>query len=160
MIISLIAIMAENRVIGSKNRIPWHIPSDQKRFRQITMGHSIIFGRVTFEIIGRPLAGQKEHRADARQKQYRAPGALVVHSLEEAFAACKGEDEVFIGGGGMVFEETIGLADRIYLSVIHRAYEGDSFFPEIPGSFQEVCREEIKEHASLQRLIRYERKDR
>lgn len=156
MLISLIAAMAENRVIGYRNSIPWHISSDQKRFRAMTMGHPILLGRVTFEIIGRPLPGRK-NIVLTRQQGYRAPGAVVVHSLEEALAACKGEEELFVSGGGMVFEETIGLADRIYLSIIHRDYEGDSFFPEIPGSLKEVSREEIKETPPYS-FVRYERK--
>ncbi|HSQ78477.1 MAG TPA: dihydrofolate reductase [Nitrospirota bacterium] len=142
MIVSLIAAMAENRVIGYKNAIPWNIPSDQKRFRDITMGHAVIFGRKTFEIIGRPLHGRKNviltHRKDFHPK-----GAVVAHSLEDAFSACEDEGEVFICGGGMVFLETISLASRIYLSVIHRPYEGDTFFPEIPVYFNEIKREEI-----------------
>ena len=142
MIISLIAAMAENRVIGYKNAIPWNIPSDQKRFRDITMGHAVIFGRKTFEIIGRPLPGRKNivltHRRDFHPKS-----AVVAHSLEDAFAACEGAGEVFIGGGGMVFHETIALAQRIYLSIIRASFEGDAFFPEIPKYFIEIKREEI-----------------
>jgi dihydrofolate reductase len=142
MIISLIAAMAENRVIGYKNTIPWNIPSDQKRFRDITMGHPVLFGRRTWEIIGRPLPGRK-NIVLTRQRNYRAERATVAHSLEEAFAACGGADEVFIGGGGMVFHETVALAHRIYLSIIHASFEGDIFFPEVPKYFIEIKREEI-----------------
>lgn len=141
MILSLIAAMAENRVIGYRNAIPWNIPSDQKRFRDITMGHSVIFGRKTFEIIGRPLPGRK-NVVLTRRKDYHAAGATSVHSLKEAFKKCEG-DEVFICGGGMVFHEAIALAQRIYLTVIHRPYEGDTFFPEIPEYFNEIKREEV-----------------
>jgi dihydrofolate reductase len=158
MIISLIAAMAENRVIGYRNSIPWHISSDQKRFRAITLGHAILLGRVTFEIIGHSLAG-RNNIVLTRQKRYQAPGAVVVHSLEEAFAACKGEEELFVSGGGTVFQETIDLADRIYLSIIHRDYKGDSFFPEIPGSFKEVSREEMQETPPYS-FVRYQRKTR
>lgn len=156
MIISLIAAMAENRVIGYRNTIPWRIPSDQQRFRAITMGHAVLFGRVTFEIIGRPLPGRK-NIVLTRQQEYRAPGVLVVHSLEDAFAAAPVEEEFFVCGGGMVFKETIERADRIYLSVIHRPYAGDSFFPEIPGSFIETSREEIQEMPPYS-FVRYDRK--
>ncbi len=142
MILSLIAAMAENRVIGYRNAIPWNIPSDQKRFRDMTMGHAVIFGRKTFEIIGRPLPGRKNivltHREDFHPK-----GAVVARNLEEAFAACEDEGEVFICGGGMVFHETIALAQRIYLSIIHASCEGDVFFPEVPEYFIEKKREEI-----------------
>ena len=156
MIISLIAAMAENRVIGYKNAIPWNIPSDQKRFRDITMGHAVILGRKTFEIIGRPLPGRKtivlSHRRDFHPK-----GAVVAHSLEDAFAACEDAGEVFIGGGGMVFHETIALAQRIYLSLIHASFEGDAFFPEIPEYFIEI-KTEVITNTPPYSIILFERK--
>ena len=156
MIISLIAAMAENCVIGRGNSIPWNIPSDQKRFREITMGHPVIFGRKTFEAIGCPLPGRK-NIVLTRNKNYRAEGAVIVHDLGAAFAAAAGADEVFICGGGMVFHETVSLADRVYLSIIHRKYEGDVFFPDIPGDFVEVKREEIVNTPRYSFII-YERK--
>jgi dihydrofolate reductase len=156
MIITLIAAMAENRVIGNKRMIPWNIPSDMKRFREITMGHSILLGRVTFESIGYPLPGRR-NIVLTRRHGYRAEGITVVHSLEEAFSLCKSEDEVFICGGGTVFDETIGLAGRIYLSLVHRNYEGDTFFPPVPGSFSEISREEIEDTPPYS-FIRYERR--
>jgi len=155
MITSLIAIMAENRVIGNRSAIPWHIPSDQKRFRQITMGHPVIFGRVTFEIIGRPLPGRR-NIVLTRQARYNFPGVSVAHSLEEAFVSCRGEEDVFVCGGGTVFLETIAFADRIYLSIIHRSYEGDTFFPVEPDYFLEVAREEIQE-ALPYSVVQYDR---
>jgi dihydrofolate reductase len=156
MIISLIAAMAENRVIGYKNAIPWNIPSDQKRFRDMTMGHAVIFGRKTFEIIGRPLPGRK-NIVLTRRRDFHPKGAVVAHSLEDAFAACEGEDEVFICGGGIVFHETIALARRIYLTVIHRAYEGDTFFPVVPDSFMEIEKEEVHNTPSYA-FVLYERR--
>lgn len=142
MIISLIAAMSENRVIGKGNSIPWNIPSDRKRFRDITMGHPVIFGRTTFEIIGRPLPG-RTNIVLTRQKNYRSQGVVVARNHEAALDAARGADEVFICGGGIVFRETIALASRIYLSVIHKFYEGDVFFPHIPPVFAEVRKEEI-----------------
>ncbi len=156
MIISLIAAMAENRVIGYRGKIPWNIPSDQKRFREITMGSAVLFGRVTFEIIGHPLPGRR-NVVLTRKQHYQPPGVLVVHSLDEAFAACSNESELFIGGGGIVFEETISVADRIYLSVIHESYEGDSFFPLIPADFTEASRKEIEDMPSYSFIV-YERR--
>jgi dihydrofolate reductase len=145
MVISLIAAMAENRVIGYRNRIPWNIPSDQRRFREITMGHTVLFGRVTFESIGHPLPGRKN--------------IVLVHSLEEAFAECAGEEEIFICGGGIVFEETIGHADRVYLTVVHHSYPGDTFFPILPEDFSAVAREEVNDTPPYS-FIRFERKKR
>ncbi len=158
MIISLIAAMSENRVIGSGNAIPWNIPSDQKRFREITMGHSVIFGRLTYESIGRPLSGRK-NIVLTRQADYHAPGIIVAHGLTEAFSMCQGEDEVFIGGGGTVFSETIALAHRIYLAVIHQSFSGDTFFPVLPPYFSEAAREEVRNTLPYS-FIRYERYER
>jgi dihydrofolate reductase len=156
MIISLIAAMAENRVIGYQNAIPWNIPSDQKRFRDITMGHAVILGRKTFEIIGHPLPGRNTIVL-TRRRDFHQKGAVVANSLEDAFAACKGADEVFIGGGGMVFHETIALSQRIYLSLIHASFEGDAFFPEIPECFIEIQKEVITNTPPYS-IILFERK--
>ncbi len=142
MIVSLIAAMAENRVIGRDNKMPWDLPSDRKRFHAITRGHPIILGRKTFDSIGRPLS----HRTNivlTRQRAYRAQGAVIVHDLQSAFAACGEADEAFICGGEEVFRETIALVDRIYLTVVHRSVDGDAFFPEIPDSFKEIERKTV-----------------
>lgn len=156
MIISLIAAMAENRVIGHENSIPWNIPSDQKRFREITMGHPVILGRKTHEIIGRPLPGRKSIVL-TRNRNYPAEGIIVAHDIGSALAACGDADEAFICGGGMVFQEFISFADRIYLTLIHREYEGDTFFPETPPDFVEVKRVEVKEEIPYT-VVFYERK--
>lgn len=134
MIISLIAAVAENGVIGRKGALPWHIPSDLKRFNAVTRGHTVIMGRKTFESIGRPLPGRR-NIVLTRQQDYQAEGCEIVHDLDSAFAACAGEAEVFIGGGGEVYAATIPLADRIYLTRVKAAVEGDTFFPEIPRDF-------------------------
>jgi len=144
MILSIIAAMASNRVIGRDNKMPWDLPSDRKRFHAITRGHPIILGRKTFESIGRPLSHRK-NIVLTRRSDYRAEGVVIVHDLESAFDACAGADEVFICGGEEVFHETIARVDRIYLSVIHRAVQGDSCFPEIPSLFKEVEREEVED---------------
>ncbi len=157
MIISLIAAMAEDRVIGRGNSIPWDIPSDQKRFREITMGHPVILGRKTFEIIGRPLPGRK-NIVLTRNPDYKAKDVVIAHGLDAAFVAAADADEVFVCGGGMVFHETISLADRVYLSIIHRKYKGDVFFPDIPDDFVEVKREEV-ENTPPYSFVIYERKN-
>ncbi len=144
MTISLIAAMAENRVIGRGNKMPWDLPSDRRRFNAITRGRSIILGRKTFESIGRPLSF-RTNIVLTRNRHYRAEGAVIVHDLQSAFAACAGADEVFVCGGEEVFNETISLADLIYLTIIHRTVDGDAFFPEIPGYFQEVERKAVED---------------
>ncbi len=119
------------------------------------MGHPVIFGRKTFESIGRPLPGRKNIILTG-QRDYRVEGASVVHSLADALRLCGNEDEVFICGGGPLYQETIARADRIYLTVVHRVYEGDAFFPEIPAAFTEISREEVVEEIPYA-VIRYER---
>jgi len=158
MIISIIAAMSENRIIGSGNRIPWSIPSDLKRFSEITMGHPVIFGRKTFESIGSPLPGRKNIIL-TKQRGYRIEGAIVAHGLADALDLCSSEDEVFICGGGPLYQEAMSLADRIYLTMVHGVYEGDTFFPEIPAAFAEIAREEVLEEIPYA-VIRYERKQR
>jgi dihydrofolate reductase len=157
MIISLIAAMAENRVIGHNNKMPWKLPSDRKRFHEITKGHYVIMGRKTFESIGHPLPGRKNIIL-TRQRNYTAEGCIIAHDLDSAFAACGGVDEVFVCGGGEVFQETISLADRIYLTIVHAVVEGDTMFPDIPADFKEVERKEVLD-AIPYAVILFARKD-
>jgi dihydrofolate reductase len=142
MILSLIAAMAKNRVIGRDNKMPWDLPSDRRRFHAITRGHPIILGRKTFESIGRPLSF-RTNIVLTRQKDYQAQGAVIVHDLASALAACGNAEEAFICGGEDVFRETIALVDRIYLTIIHQEVAGDSCFPQIPPHFKEIQRREV-----------------
>jgi dihydrofolate reductase len=158
MIISLIAAMSENRVIGHNNKMPWKLPSDRKRFHEITRGHYAIMGRKTFESIGRPLPGRKNVIL-TRQSNYMVEGCIIAHDLDSAFAACGDTDEVFICGGGEVFQETISLADRIYLTVVHAVVEGDTLFPDIPPNFTEVERKEVLDAIPCA-VVLFVRKDR
>lgn len=155
MIISLIAAMAENGVIGRGNAMPWNIASDRALFRRRTMGHPVIFGRKTFESIGFALEGRR-NIVLSRQPEFRSPGVVVVPSLEAAFAACGNAAEAFICGGEQVFRQTISFADRIYLTLIHRNFEGDAFFPAIPGSFIEKHRLPVRDEIPYT-LLFYER---
>jgi dihydrofolate reductase len=138
MILSIIAAMAENRVIGRNNKMPWDLPADRRRFHHTTRGHPIILGRKTFESIGRPLS-LRTNIVLTRRQGYSAPGCIVVHDMASAFAACAGADEVFICGGEEVFRQTIAQVDKIYLTIIHQEIEGDAYFPEIPSHFIEVA---------------------
>lgn len=159
MIISLIAAMAENRIIGHHNKMPWELPADRKRFHEITLGHHVIMGRKTFESIGRPLPGRKNIIL-TRQKNYTPEGCIIAHDLDSAFAACEGADEVFVCGGGEVFQETISMADRIYLTIVHAVVQGDTMFPDIPGDFKEIERKEVLLDAIPYAVILLERKNR
>lgn len=144
MIISLIAAMAENRVIGRGAEIPWDLPDDRKHFRELTWGHPIVMGRKTFETLAGPLPGRLNIIL-TRDRNYRAAGCLVVHDRDEVLAAAGDAEELFICGGGEVYREFLSLAERIYLTVLHQELEGEVLFPEISGDFVVVSRETIAE---------------
>jgi len=140
MIISLIAAMAENRVIGRNGKIPWDLPVDRRRFRSLTMGHPVIMGRKTFKAIGHPLPGRK-NIVLTRQTRFRAEGCVVAHDLRMALDACDGSDEVFICGGGEIYREALPYADRVYLTLVHADVAGEVGFPPLPpGEFRETGR--------------------
>jgi dihydrofolate reductase len=140
MIISIIAAMAENRVIGRDNRLPWHIPADLARFRALTMGHPVIMGRKTFESIGHPLPG-RETIVITRQPDYRAEGCTIAHDLPAAIDLAAWADEVFICGGEQIYRQALPLTDLVFLTVIHQVIAGNTFFPELPPEFVEIARE-------------------
>jgi len=142
--ISLIVAMASNRVIGLNNQMPWHLSADLKRFKQITMGHPIIMGRLTFEAIGRPLPG-RTNIIVSRNPAYKKEGCVVVDSVEAALSyGCRLADEVFVVGGSTLYEATLPLADILYITQIKQAFEGDTFFPDFNrNNWIEVEREEV-----------------
>ena len=129
MIISLIAAMGRNRVIGKDNSLPWKLSADLKRFRQITSGKPVIMGRKTFESIGKPLPGRM-NIIITKDEEYKAEGCVVVHSAEEALGAAHGNNEAMIIGGSQIFKEFLPKANRMYLTFIDADYEGDAYFPE------------------------------
>lgn len=130
MVISLIAAMASNRVIGNRGYTPWRIPGDLRRFRNITIGHTLIMGRKTYESIGHSLP-RRTNIILTRQTDYNAPGCIIARDLRSAIEICpKDENEVFICGGGQLYKEALPIADRIYLSTVHREIPGDVYFPE------------------------------
>lgn len=130
MVISLVVAMDENRLIGADNRLPWRLPADLKHFRAVTMGHPIVMGRRTWESIGRPLPGRTSIVV-TRQAAYEAEGAVVVDSPAAAKEAAGDCDELMIIGGARLYEDVLADADRIYLTEIHAAFEGDTYFPEL-----------------------------
>ncbi len=129
MTISLIVAMARNRVIGRDNALPWRLPADLKHFRRVTMGKSIVMGRKTFDSIGKPLDGRK-NIVITRNPDYRPDGVTVVDSLDGALNAA-GDSEVMIIGGATIYEQVLPRADRIYLTLIDAAFDGDARFPEL-----------------------------
>jgi dihydrofolate reductase len=127
--LSLIVATAKNRVIGVNNTLPWHLPEDLKRFRALTTGHHIIMGRKTYDSLGRLLPGRTTVIV-TRNQAYKVEGAIVVHSLEDAIAACGDDEEVFLIGGAELYKDGLELANKLYVTEINTEYEGDAFFPE------------------------------
>jgi dihydrofolate reductase len=158
--LSLIVAMAKNRVIGADNKIPWHLPNELKLFKRLTMGHHIIMGRKTYESIGKLLPGRTTVIV-TRQRDYAIPGALVAHSVDDAIAACTGDDEVFVIGGADLFRETLPTADRLYLTTVDAEPAGDTFMPELDtAAWNEISAESFgkdDKHEHAYRLTVYDR---
>jgi len=165
-IISLIAALDENRVIGKGNRIPWHIKDDLIHFKNLTLHHTVIMGRTTFDSLlgyykksGKPLP-ERRHVIVSRDTNYRVdlPECFIAHSIDEALKiAIKKESEaarlantsvtemgeVFISGGASIFEQTIAQADMLHLTIIHGKFDGDTHFPDY-SHFTKVVGEKRK----------------
>ena len=141
MTVSLIWAMADNRVIGIENRLPWKLPADMRWFRQQTLGKPIVMGRLTFESFGaRPLPGRR-NLIVSRNPDYRAEGAEVFDSLPAALAAAEDDAEVMVIGGASLYAQALPLADRLYLTLVHAKVEGDAYFPDFDmGEWREVER--------------------
>ena len=141
--LSLIVAHADNRVIGHNNQLPWHLPEDLKRFRQLTMGHHIIMGRKTYESLGRLLPGRTTVIV-TRDTGYTVEGARVVHSVPEALAACAGDEEPFLIGGAEMYEQGLPYVTRLYITRVYAHVGGDAFFPELDMSAWEQVSEQAK----------------
>ncbi len=157
---SLIVALAENGVIGRDGRLPWHLSADLRRFKQLTMGHTIVMGRKTFESIGRPLPGRTSIVV-TRQPDYHPPGVVVAASLDEARRRAGGDRELFYIGGGEIYRQVLPQVERIYMTRVHAQITGDTVFPELaPGQWRLV---ERTEHAADEKddfsfsLLIYER---
>src|ERR1700761_4632805 len=129
MITSIIVAISENYAIGKNNKLLWHMPSDLRHFKNITTGHTVIMGRKTYDSVGKPLPNRRN--IIITRQDITIEGCEVVSSLDAAIALCKGEDEVFIVGGAEIYRQSMHVTDRIYLTIVHKQFDGDSFFPEI-----------------------------
>lgn len=131
--ISLMVAHDPNGVMGVNNDLPWHIPEDLKYFKETTMGKAMVMGRKTYESIGRPLPGRL-NIVITRNPDYQAEGVEVVQSLDKAIEIAREyAEEVMIIGGAEIFKLSMPLADRLYITEVHKEYDGDTFFP----SYQE-----------------------
>ncbi len=139
-LVSLVAALARNRVIGVGNRLPWRLPEDLQRFKRLTLGAPVIMGRRTHESIGRALPGRR-NIVVTRARAARWEGCVVAHSLDEALAAATGAAEAFVIGGAELYAQALPRADRLYLTLIDADYAGDAWFPELdPAGWRELER--------------------
>jgi dihydrofolate reductase len=145
--IALIAAVADNRVIGHKGAMPWRLATDLKRFKQLTLGKPVIMGRRTWESLRKPLSDRLNIVLSAN-RGFVADGGIVAHSLDEAIAIARdwvrgrSGDEAMVAGGGEIYAEAIGMADRLYITHVRSRPEGDAHFPEIDAAmWREVSRE-------------------
>jgi len=153
----IIAAMADNRVIGRDNKLPWHIPEELGLFKKTTMGYPLIMGRKTFESFPAPLPGRR-HIVLSRNKKYIPKGAESSESLAKAIEMCVPTEKVFIIGGEEVFSQALGLTTKILLTVLEREVEGDVSFPEISeDDFQELSRVHHPDGSEPFTVVTYEK---
>ncbi len=141
--ISLVAAVAENRVIGRAGTLPWRLPQDLKRFKRLTLGHAVVMGRRTYESLPGPLPDRRMIVISGRDG-WRPRGAEIASSLDEALAIARsrGEDELFVIGGAEVFAAALPRADRLYLTIVHAAVAGDTYFPAFDASKWKLVEDE------------------
>ena len=159
--VSIIVAIAQNGTIGDKNSLLWHIKEDMRFFRTTTSGHPVIMGRKTFESLGsKPLPKRTNIVITRADREFE--GALTAHSLEEAIRMAGEDDEIFVMGGAQIYREALSVADRMYITVVERDYEGDTSFPEIDFSQWElvnvVRHERGEEYESPFEFRTYDRK--
>lgn len=148
--VSLVLAVTKNGIIGNQNKLPWTLPSDLKRFKETTMGHPVVMGRTTFESIGAPLPG-RDNIVLTRSGVIEHPGVHTANSLEEAcslakrFAENRDVSEIMIIGGGDIFDQTRGMADKVYLTTVDMEADGDTTFRALDAAnWTEVSSEDVK----------------
>jgi len=142
--IAIIVGMDEQGVIGVDDRLPWRLSADLQNFKATTMGKPIIMGRKTHESIGRPLPG-RENIIITRNSEYQSEGCVVLHSLDDAFEHCREAEEVMIMGGAELYQQTLDVASRIYLTEVHARVAGDTWFPDYDrDAWREIERRDFR----------------
>ncbi len=137
MILSIIAAVSDNNAIGINNSLPWSLPNDLKHFKSLTLNHSVIMGRNTFNSIGKPLPNRK-NIVVSYQTEQEIPNVINVNSLKDALNLVKNEDEVFVIGGASLYEQVLPIANRLYITQVHGNIPGDRFFPTIDDAIWKV----------------------
>jgi len=160
-LVSIIAAMDRNRLIGNKNQLPWYLPADLAHFKQVTMGKPIIMGRKTYDSIGRPLPG-RTNIVLTRSADFHAEGVVTANTLQQALDYVSTENEVMIIGGSTIYELALPRADRLYLTYVENSFEGDAWFPDFDlDQWHIIASEEHsadEKNSSTYRFVTYERK--
>lgn len=142
MILTTIAAVAQNGVIGNNNELIWRLPNDLKHFKHLTKGHTIIMGRKTWESIGATPLPHRRHIIITRNFDYEAEDAEVVSTIDEALELAKGDEKVFVVGGGEIYKLAMPYINRMELTIVHHDFEGDTYFPEFNyANWKEVASE-------------------
>ncbi len=157
-LVSVVAALARNRVIGVNNTLPWRLPEDLKHFKALTLGHHLIMGRKTYESIGRPLPGRTTVIV-TRDPAYRAQGCLMATSIDAAIDACGGDPELFFVGGAQLYAQVLPRADRLYLTEIQADFAGDAWFPEFDPALWRECerQENVGQEGLVYHFVTYRR---
>jgi len=161
--ISIIVAIADNRAIGKDNKLLWHIPADMKWFRKITAGHAVIMGKNTFlSLPGGPLRNRRNIIISDNPNE-RFEGCEMVYSIDEAIRRCDEDRENFVIGGASVYRQFLPYTSRLYLTLVHKSFDADTYFPEIvPDEWEEISRivpEDEGEHDFTYEFIVLQRKD-
>ena len=159
--ITLVAAIASNNVIGKENSLPWNIPEDLKRFKQMTSGHTILMGRKTFDSIGRPLPN-RQNIVMTKDKNFEQEGIKVINDFDEALELIKESNEdIFVIGGSKIYELFEPVANSLAITRILKDFEGDAFFPDINWDLWQIEKEEkfFDEKSNIEcKLIEYSKK--
>ena len=139
--LTIIAAVSTNNVIGNKNKLIWNLPNDLRRFKKLTTGHSVIMGRKTFDSLPKPLPN-RYNIVVTRDTNYSKQDIKVCSSIEDAISLTETDTQPFIICGGEIYSQTINLADKIELTRVHKEFDGDAFFPEIPLDIFELIYEQ------------------
>ena len=139
--LTIIAAVSINNIIGNKNKLIWKLSNDLKRFKNLTTNHSVIMGRKTFESLPNPLP-DRDNIVITRDTNYSKPNIQVCSSIEDAINLTKTDTQPFIIGGGEIYSQTINIVDKIELTRVHKEFDGDAYFPEIPLDIFELINEE------------------
>lgn len=142
MTVSLVLAISENGVIGRTGGLPWHLPEDLHHFKSLTMGHTVVMGRKTFEAVGRPLRG-RHTVVVTKDRAFQPEGVTVAHNIEDALGWGTGDEEIFVAGGADVYRQTLPYADRVYLTLVHARVEGDVDFAELDLSTWKLVEEQF-----------------